>query len=71
MAFWFGLTTFDPIVSEAVEQEIHGPYENTNEMEAAIDDLKSELEDEEVIVVPIRFMCEDEDVPEVVYPVET
>lgn len=68
MALWFGVSFVDAESYEVLSEQIHGPYEDTEILESAIEEKMDETSSflEDVIPVAIRFELCSDDVPEVV-----
>lgn len=66
MALWFGITYVSD--GEVLDEQVHGPYADTESLEDAVNDKVSEATDygDNVDAVPIRFELCTDDVPELV-----
>ena len=68
MTLWFSITFLDTDSLAIVEQEIHGPYENVDALENAINEKAGDATShgESVVAVPVRFELCTDDVPELI-----
>ena len=64
MALWFGITVMDGRAT--VSQEVHGPFDDTDEMADAIEDCVEEAECDGFRAMPIAFGLCTNDVPELI-----
>ena len=68
MTLWFSITFLDTSSFVVVEQEIHGPYENSEALENAINEKVSDATShgDAVVAIPVRFELCTDDVPELI-----
>ena len=68
MTLWFSITFLDMDSLSIVDQEIHGPYENAETFENAINEKAGDATShgESVVAVPVRFELCTDDVPELI-----
>lgn len=65
---WFGITASDADSGEYLEQQMHGPFCDTDHLEDAINEVIIEVTSQwsDAIVIPLRFELCTDDVPELV-----
>jgi hypothetical protein len=61
---WFGITVLED--SRVVDQEVHGPYDDTDSLTEAVDERLEEAEAAGQLAVPFQFELCTDDVPQVV-----
>ncbi len=68
MTLWFNITFLDTDTLSIVDQELHGPFENADAFEHAINEKASDATShgEAVVAVPVRFELCTDDVPELI-----
>lgn len=68
MALWFGVTAIDMASREIVDQQIHGPFEDIEALDDAVNTAIEEatLTGDDIVAVPMRFELCTDDVPELV-----
>ena len=64
MALWFGISLVEDDVP--VSQEMHGPFEDADSLEEALEERVAEAELDGQSAVPLTFELCTDDVPEVV-----
>lgn len=68
MALWFGISYVELDTGETIGQQIHGPYEDPESLNAAmeekVEDASSYGQGETILAIPISFELCTDDVPE-------